>query len=41
MEYVVKLANAAAETSFLAGAEYSSFSLSDIVFSAETQVCFT
>jgi hypothetical protein len=38
MEYVDKLASSAAETSFVAGAEYSSFSLSDILFNAQKQV---
>jgi len=38
MEYVEKLANAAAETSFLSGAEYPSFSLSDAIYDSQKRV---
>lgn len=38
MEYVEKLAGSAAETSFMTGAEYSSFSLSEILVNAQRQV---
>ncbi|KAF6211841.1 hypothetical protein GE061_012357 [Apolygus lucorum] len=38
MEYVEKLVNSAAETAFLAGAEYSSTSLSESLHSAQFQI---
>jgi hypothetical protein len=38
MEYVDKLANAAAETTFLSGAEYPSFSLSEAIHDSQRRV---
>ncbi|KAF4521830.1 hypothetical protein B566_EDAN003704 [Ephemera danica] len=38
MEYVEKTASSTAETSFLVGAEYSSLSLSDVLFDAQKRV---
>jgi hypothetical protein len=41
MEYVEKLANAAAETTFLSGAEYPSFSLSEAIHDSQRRVIIT
>lgn len=38
MEYVEKLANVAAETTFLSGAEYPSFSLSEAIHDSQRRV---
>lgn len=38
MEYVEKLGNAAAETTFLSGAEYPSFSLSEAIHDSQRRV---